>query len=221
MLKQILNTFITRVFAVLQNTTTLDMICETWEELCTVLQSTAEEKCQQQLHSLSLKIAGVEEMGEVHELQHCSSESIEMIETSLHLQGQQIKRASMFYHRCRIICEESNDGSDYTEKPVNPYHAPNVLQYLLNNFMHIVPLWSGLFLNADVLAYDAQPEELLITRDTNCHVENWFKIVKKGHNAIQDRDTRGSVEEIALQFIRQSSSLQCRHKEVQKEKETC
>ncbi|KAL0199292.1 hypothetical protein M9458_007832, partial [Cirrhinus mrigala] len=64
----------------------------------------------------------------------------------------------------------------------NPYYCPEVITFLLDNYMGIYPLWSGLLLG-DLKRYAYDKAELPLPehhkkRDTNCHVEQWFCIVK-------------------------------------------
>lgn len=65
----------------------------------------------------------------------------------------------------------------------NPYYCPDIINVLLQDYMGIFPLWSGLMLG-DLCRYasDADPSKGGIsdmkTRLTNCHVENWFSITK-------------------------------------------
>lgn len=60
------------------------------------------------------------------------------------------------------------DGDDQStvEQDVNKYYSPDVVTYLLNTYMCILPLWTGIMLDGGV------------THDTNSCVENWMKILK-------------------------------------------
>ncbi|RXN22571.1 Ubiquitin-like-specific protease ESD4 [Labeo rohita] len=64
----------------------------------------------------------------------------------------------------------------------NLYYCPEVITFLLDNYMGVYPLWSGVLLG-DLKRYAFDMAELPIPehhkkRDTNCHVEQWFCIVK-------------------------------------------
>ncbi|XP_045919921.1 uncharacterized protein LOC123979855 [Micropterus dolomieu] len=63
----------------------------------------------------------------------------------------------------------------------NHYHCPGVIDVLLKNYMGILPLWSGLLLG-DLSRHGkittCKTDGSAKTRDTNCHVELWFGLVK-------------------------------------------
>ncbi|KAI2645922.1 Pre-mRNA-processing ATP-dependent RNA helicase PRP5 [Labeo rohita] len=64
----------------------------------------------------------------------------------------------------------------------NLYYCPEVITFLLDNYMGVYPLWSGVLLG-DLKRYAYDKAELPIPehhkkRDTNYHVEQWFCIVK-------------------------------------------
>jgi len=65
----------------------------------------------------------------------------------------------------------------------NPYW-PGIVTFLLENYMPIFPLWSGILLgdlkrySVDLAVTLLSHKDLCQTRDTNCHAENWFGIVK-------------------------------------------
>ncbi|KAF1371411.1 hypothetical protein PFLUV_G00278600, partial [Perca fluviatilis] len=64
----------------------------------------------------------------------------------------------------------------------NPYHCPEVINVLFRDYLGIFPLWSGVMLgDLAMYATDApskEKAESACTRQTNCHAENWFGIVK-------------------------------------------
>ncbi len=68
-------------------------------------------------------------------------------------------------------------------KEDNPYFCPGIITFLFDTYLAIFPLWSGLLLG-DLSRYESHEEDLVTTkkqpktRDTNCHVEKWFVIVK-------------------------------------------
>ncbi len=77
-----------------------------------------------------------------------------------------------------VLKEEKQQHSDD-----NPYYCPDMIDYLMDNYMAIYPLWSGVLLG-NLKRYSSDKAEGLSsppisnTRDTNCHVEKWFGIVK-------------------------------------------
>ena len=79
---------------------------------------------------------------------------------------------------------KKSDGQDVNENcEKNPYYCPDILNVLLADYMGIFPLWSGLMLGdrcryASDAAQSKHCEAAGKTRQTNCHVENWFSITK-------------------------------------------
>lgn len=72
------------------------------------------------------------------------------------------------------------DHSELTD--VNPYFCPAIVNSVVSHYMGIIPLWSGMLLgNLRRYAVDVQEavQEPFMTRDTDCHVKNWFGIVKQ------------------------------------------
>ena len=72
----------------------------------------------------------------------------------------------------------------------NEYYSPHILQDITNQYMGLLPLWSGIMLG-DLTRYvpNVEPAELkkgdAITRDTNCTIENYFGNLKSGLPAMQ------------------------------------
>lgn len=64
----------------------------------------------------------------------------------------------------------------------DPYFCPGVVYVLFENYLGIFPLWSGLLLE-NLKRYASDKEDDTFgpgqTRETNCHVERWFGIVKQ------------------------------------------
>ena len=73
------------------------------------------------------------------------------------------------------MSEKDIDGDN------NPYHAHAKLKIILDLWMGIFPLWSGILLG-DLRRYESgegkKTEPVVETRYTNCHVENYFGILK-------------------------------------------
>ena len=85
----------------------------------------------------------------------------------------------------------------------NRYHCPEILKVLLGNYMGIFPLWSGAMLG-DLRRYardktldpDTSEEQ---NRDTNCHVETWFGIVK--HSILSKKKNLRPAEFIRTMYF--------------------
>lgn len=80
----------------------------------------------------------------------------------------------------KLQLEEDTSGE-------NLYFCPGVIDSLFANYMGIFPLWSGILLGS-LSRYSADSDLQQIptkTRETNCHVEMWFWLVK--HNILQKK----------------------------------
>ncbi|ROL42864.1 hypothetical protein DPX16_0288 [Anabarilius grahami] len=69
----------------------------------------------------------------------------------------------------------------------NTYYSPRIIQTLYNTYMAIFPMWSGVMLG-DLKRHSADKDSTSVkdgeqrqdkTRETNCHVEGWFSILKQ------------------------------------------
>lgn len=63
----------------------------------------------------------------------------------------------------------------------NEFYCTGIIDVLLNNYMGIFPLWSGILLG-ELSRFFKEGRKDRKTRETNCHVEQWFSIVKN-HSA--------------------------------------
>ncbi|XP_057186027.1 uncharacterized protein LOC130551974 isoform X2 [Triplophysa rosa] len=87
-----------------------------------------------------------------------------------------------FQQILKEVTEHATDETCSTDED-NPYFCPGILQVLFNTYLAIFPLWSGLLLG-DLRRHESHEQDNLTantsqqTRDTNCHIENWFRIVK-------------------------------------------
>ncbi|XP_027888726.1 uncharacterized protein LOC114154119 isoform X2 [Xiphophorus couchianus] len=72
--------------------------------------------------------------------------------------------------------------SEESEITENHYCCPGIVDVLVKNCMGIIPLWSGMLLG-DLTRYktptSAATNKTSKSRETNCHVELWFGLVKK------------------------------------------
>jgi len=92
---------------------------------------------------------------------------------------------SPFLHFFKDVLEnDQSEGQDVDGNcKKNPYYCPEIIHVLLQDYMGIFPLWSGLVLG-DLCRYAIDADETKLkttnsqTRQTNCHVENWFSITK-------------------------------------------
>ncbi|CAC5413778.1 unnamed protein product [Mytilus coruscus] len=85
-----------------------------------------------------------------------------------------IRRSSPFRHLFTL-------GSETDRNNENPYACDEVLRILSDDFMPLLPLWSGIMLgpierhSGEKIMDDSVQST---TRESNAHVENWMKMVK-------------------------------------------
>ncbi len=89
-----------------------------------------------------------------------------------------------YFQQAMQEVKEQEAGKDTClVKEDNPYFCPGIITFLFDTYLAIFPLWSGLLLG-DLSRYESHEEDLVTTkkqpktRDTNCHIEKWFRIVK-------------------------------------------
>ncbi|KAF3853925.1 hypothetical protein F7725_014613 [Dissostichus mawsoni] len=88
--------------------------------------------------------------------------------------------------RDQAQCDILSDDAVHVK---NHYLCPGVIDALLKNYMGIFPLWSGLLLG-DLSRHrkgTSKKDGSHKTRDTNCHVELWFGLVK--HSILLKKST--------------------------------
>lgn len=91
----------------------------------------------------------------------------------------------------------TEDPEEETETNKNKYHCSGILDALMKDYLPIFPLWSGIMRGDN---------DLQKTRDTNCHAENWFCIVKT-------KLYRKKYHHPAAFIQKMYASLQGRHRE--------
>ena len=98
-------------------------------------------------------------------------------------------------------------NNDCDQSVENLYYCKELLETILDNWMGIFPLWSGLVLG-DLKRYDKtglqSSNDAAKTRDTNCLVENYFGIVKMD---IPKRKRLRPGDFIRKQYIRSKGKL--------------
>ncbi|XP_026104384.1 uncharacterized protein LOC113075953 [Carassius auratus] len=92
----------------------------------------------------------------------------------------------------------------------NTFFCPELIDFLMNNYMSIFPLWSGVLLG-DLSRFSeistATVSQQSKTRESNCHVEQWFWIVK--HSILKKKKYLRPADFIQNMY----GSLQGRYKE--------
>ncbi|XDV39447.1 hypothetical protein PO909_008694 [Leuciscus waleckii] len=71
----------------------------------------------------------------------------------------------------KIRCTQTESGTN------NEFYCPGIINFLMSNYMGIFPLWSGMLLG-DLSRFSKESNKEIKTKETNCHVEQWFSIVK-------------------------------------------
>ena len=122
--------------------------------------------------------------------------------------GQGIHKGSPFTAVFRDVQAHTSGSEEKTSSTdLNPYFCPQVIQTLFKSYLGIFPLWSGVLLgdlSRHTETTTCRSEE---SRDSNCHVEAWFGIVKQ--SILQHKRKLRPA-----QFVRQMhSSLRGRYRE--------
>ena len=215
-----LREFVTFVFARIQNTVSLQSGQEIFKHLCTVLLAEhVHPNVHQSLDFLQQLIAKGNnptlEDGDI------DSESQSGWEEEEQKRAQTIVGRSPYTQRFQEAFQEAQATIGEAEEDENGhqpnrYHCPEILKVLFSYYMGIFPLWSGAMLG-DLRRY-ARDKTLdqdtslcdtssvsVQTRDTNCHVEAWFGIVK--HSILSKKTTLRPAEFIRTMY----SSLKGRY----------
>ncbi len=118
-----------------------------------------------------------------------------------------------YFQQAMQEVKEQEAGEDTClVKEDNPYFCPGIITFLFDTYLAIFPLWSGLLLG-DLSRYESHKEDLVTTkkhpktRDTNCHVEKWFGIVK--HSIME----KGKQNKPGTFIIKMHQSLKGRYTE--------
>ncbi len=118
-----------------------------------------------------------------------------------------------YFQQAMQEVKEQEAGEDTClVKEDNPYFCPGIITFLFDTYLAIFPLWSGLLLG-DLSRYESHKEDLVTTkkqpktRDTNCHFEKWFGIVK--HSIME----KGKQNKPGTFIIKMHQSLKGRYTE--------
>ena len=182
-----LKDFATFAFARLQNTTSIQTALKIFRSLCTVVTGK---------HNTETVLSNLKDMQDlIKTCQIPDMEGIEKVQDGPLAQeeddhdrrnAQTIVGRSPFTYEFKKVLEEvkgeleKKDAESAVEEE-NPYYCPGIVDVLFDNYLGIFPLWSGLLLgNLKRYASDKEDDnfDTCKTRDTNCHVERWFGIVK-------------------------------------------
>ncbi|XP_073715784.1 uncharacterized protein [Misgurnus anguillicaudatus] len=180
-----LKEFSTFVFARLQNTLHVESAIEIFEHFCVVLLS--ETVTQTVTNSLQFLESLINNERQVIE----DITGVDVIDTwedeAERRSAKTIVGRSPYSRMFRRVFDEVENTVDKAQdaevKNKNLYYCPEIPKVLMDNYMGIFPLWSGVMLgNLKRFASDKEntgnATQTVKTRDTNCHVEKWFGIVK-------------------------------------------
>lgn len=168
-------TFMLQCFVALQNSASLDEAIQHYRHICRVFLSqgttdsvTSSVKYLQKIFKSELNDYDDHEEVELPDQNPLSLE----VET---LQHQTIKAASPFTQLFSKITNEirTEIKSDKNTPIPNEYFCQELVRCLEDNYMPILPLWSGI-----VLSEIKVEDGTVLSRDTNSPVENWFKYLK-------------------------------------------
>lgn len=105
---------------------------------------------------------------------------------------------SFFHQLLEEVSEQAANETESTED--NLYFCPGIINFLFNNYLAIFPLWSGILLGSvkryasdnNTVDTKSRPEK---TGNANCHVENWFGIIKQSIIKTKMCSTRNICQE--------------------------
>lgn len=181
--------FVIFVFARLQNSRFLTEGVDIFRSLCIILlaktNNAAVEESVQALEKVIRRFKCEPHVSEDRVQIENSEDAIQQSKT--------IVGSSPFSAVFRGVCEDATAviNSEEQSSEDNMYYCPGIIKALLDNYMSIFPMWSGLMLGdrrqlaADIEKKDLkeqgnlEKEKTNKTRETNCHVEGWFGIVKQ------------------------------------------
>ncbi|XP_024123814.2 uncharacterized protein LOC112143836 [Oryzias melastigma] len=166
--------FITHCFAHLMNTTSITHACAVFYNMCVVLLSPERNELTNLSKDFLWDCISQEQVQDL-DLSEINSDTFNME------RGNTVISKSPF-SRLFSVQQEQAKVNILTERPTgkeNDLYCPKIIDMLMQNYMGIFPLWSGLLLggSAQHSAHSTTSEKER-TRDTNCHVELWFGIVK-------------------------------------------
>ena len=93
-------------------------------------------------------------------------------------------------NKYKIVLVKNQSG--LTNKPINEYYCPDLF-YILEKQLYLIPVWSGLMLRSQTIAYKIK------TRLTNNPVENWFSQIK---NNFLKRKRVATSELVTVLYLR-------------------
>ncbi|KAG9260553.1 hypothetical protein AMEX_G256 [Astyanax mexicanus] len=183
-----LKEFATFVFARLQNATSLEVALDIFRSFCFVL--LAERKSRSVKNNLNVLEDIISKsqvtLGDTKELeQHCKIQTCDSEEEKS--SAKTIMGRSPFSKEFQQVLDMvkvqvANEKSESSED--NPYYCPGIIKILFDSYLGLFPMWSGLLLG-NLKRYSSDEKmnptakHAVKTRDTNCHVERWFGIVKQ------------------------------------------
>ncbi|KAL4236677.1 hypothetical protein ACF0H5_005061 [Mactra antiquata] len=160
--------FAYKSFSLLQNSVSIAEACSVFSDMCSVFTcKNLSMRVKDSHRNLLKKIKNIEELDdEVTEFD--DSEELHTTETTTIDHGT-IKDSSPFHIIFKSIHEANLEENSDDSEEKNTLFCPNIIQCLLDKFLYIFPMWSGVMLSLSGCN---------ITRDTNANVESWFNIVK-------------------------------------------
>lgn len=178
--------FVIFVFARLQNSQTLDEAIRIFQALCIVLNTRTNTA------SVQDSIKTLQELIQFFILDIPMPENRVQVNTrdDKDEQSRTIVGRSRFSTVFRRAFDEATkvDTEEEESSEENLYYCPSIIRTLFNTYMAIFPMWSGVMLgdlkrhaaDKDITSMeDGGQRQDNKTRETNCHVEGWFAIVKQ------------------------------------------
>ncbi|CAC5375351.1 unnamed protein product [Mytilus coruscus] len=174
--------FIVRIFALLQNERDFARLTKIWTSFFTVFAGKyLTETVQNSLETLNnmINTIGIEDYIDDTSYEEKNTAELELCEVR---QLRPLRLSSPFFdHFLQISSDINCEQTKHTPcSTVNGYFNPRIVELILNSYMYLVPLWTGILLGdtnryANDMSITVGHKIPDITRDTNASVENWFK----------------------------------------------
>ena len=156
--------FLLYVFGLMQNSSELGHLETIFRDLCQLCLS--KFQTEQSITSLEELSKRIKDSKAVTEDQDTDQTDEETPEQTMEEDMTALKENPFAVYFRNIRSDIYHELEEPSSQMCNAYYLPEFVDFLLNSYLALAPLWTGLCLTAQ-------------TRDTNAYVEGWIKIVKK------------------------------------------
>ena len=168
-------------FDLLQNATDFNEYFTIFERLCILLK--AQDKTDPIFIDTQTFFSSKEDA--VHSYTEDDEDNDKVPETTESSMGKYNRHSSPFYKKALEISKnvDAKIKSSSENIPItNPYHNPKMLEYLLEHYLPLAPLWSGMLFafQRHLTGFEGNVEEILTKfRDSNAYIESFWNSQKK------------------------------------------